>query len=332
MGKKWDDRRNGEKLLHLFTLLMYRNKSWPLKELAVQLNCSKPTVLRLIDQLNSSLYATVSQQKIGRESHYTLISSKTPPSLELNSEGLRQLTVCRDFIIHLLPDESQKAMNVAIAQASSLADDQGEATLTFPTHNLLKGRIDYSTFQTRYHTMTEAIRKNKVVSLLYKSSLQSEPKKLDFAPKILSLYHESLRFLGWIVNDKNQALYDKPTTLLLHRIESANITQRSASKLPDPQNLVEGHFGLINGDPFDVTIRFSPEASLYVFERRWSSNQTTKLDKNGSLLLTMTCKSEVEILQWILSFGKQAEVLSPSWLRETIKAEAMSLLNIYNAP
>jgi predicted DNA-binding transcriptional regulator YafY len=329
MGKKWNDRRNGEKLLHLFTLLLYRDKSWPLKELAKELNCSKPTVLRLIDQLNASLYAYVSFEKVGRESHYTLKTNKNLPAINLNAEGLRQLSICRDFMYHLLPTDSQKALDTALAQASSIAADDGKGPLNIPTRTLEKGSIDYSSYQDIYQTMMEAISKKKVVTTTYKSTLQDTPKIHDFVPMLFSQYHETLRFTGWIVDEKNQALYKKPTVLLLHRIKIATLTTRTSSRLPEPQDFGDTNFGLIDEEPFEAIIRFSPETSLYIQERRWSEGQKIKILEDGSLELTMNSRSSVETFQWLLSFGSKAEVLSPLWLREEMILEAQAVADIY---
>jgi predicted DNA-binding transcriptional regulator YafY len=329
MPKKWNDRRNGEKLLHLFTLLMYREKRWPLKDLAKELNCSKATALRLIDQLNSSLYAYVDHEKVGRESHYTMKANRNVPALNLNAEGLRQLSVCRDFMYHLLPAGSQKALDTALAQASSIAADDGRGPLKVPTRTIEKGSIDYSGFQDVYQTMMEAILKKKIVTVTYKSTLLLRPKTHAFAPKLFSQYHETLRFTGWIVDDNNQPFYEKPADLLLHRIQGAVLTARSASKLKDPIDLMKGSFGLIDKELFEATVRFDPDTSLYIMERQWSEGQKTKVLEDGSLELTFQSRSRVETFQWLLSFGSKAEVLSPAWLREELIEEAWAMAATY---
>jgi predicted DNA-binding transcriptional regulator YafY len=221
-------------------------------------------VLRLIDQLNGSLYAVVSQEKVGRESYYTLNTTKNLPALNLNAEGLRQLFICRDFINHLLPPDSKKALDTTLAQASSLASDDGQLPLSIPAHTLLKGSIDYSGFQDIYQTMLEAILKKKVVTTTYRATLQDNPKIHDFVPMTVFHYQDTLRFSGWIVDGKNQSCYEKPTVMLLHRIQKAILTKRTSSKLRDPFEFEEGYFGLINDEPFDVTIRFSPDPTPFL--------------------------------------------------------------------
>jgi predicted DNA-binding transcriptional regulator YafY len=222
-----------------------------------------------------------------------------------------------------------------MAQAQGLADNDPEGVVpSLPADSLTKGFIDYGPHQEAYVALTRGIRLQRVVSVSYRPSLQPEANSIDFAPKLLSLYHETLRFTGWIVDEKNQARFETPTSLLLHRVQEATLTSRGASRLPDPRTLFEdgGHFGLIRGEPFEVVVRFSPEASQYVHEREWSKGQKMTLLRDGSLELSMTAQSEVEVFQWLLSFGQRAEVLSPDWLRDNVIKEAALMLEKYGAP
>jgi predicted DNA-binding transcriptional regulator YafY len=73
----------------------------------------------------------------------------------------------------------------------------------------------------------------------------------------------------------------------------------------------------------------TPEAVTYVAERQWSKDQEIVLHEDGSLTLTMTAQSRLEVLSWALSLGSAAEVLEPQWLREEIKAEVAALTEIY---
>lgn len=51
MGKKWSDAKPSEKLLSLYTTLLVANRPYSLTELSILLDCSKPAVTRLLEQL-----------------------------------------------------------------------------------------------------------------------------------------------------------------------------------------------------------------------------------------------------------------------------------------
>jgi predicted DNA-binding transcriptional regulator YafY len=69
--------------------------------------------------------------------------------------------------------------------------------------------------------------------------------------------------------------------------------------------------------------------SQYIQERQWSTGQIIKVLDTGSLELTLTTRSSIEIFQWLLSFGRKAEVLSPAWMRENLKNEAQAVVAKY---
>ena len=54
MGKKWNqDAGPSEKLLTLYTLLLFGNRGMTLGEIAEELDCSRQSVLRLVRKLEA---------------------------------------------------------------------------------------------------------------------------------------------------------------------------------------------------------------------------------------------------------------------------------------
>ena len=124
-------------------------------------------------------------------------------------------------------------------------------------------------------------------------------------------------------------MYEKPTTLALHRIKACTATRREACvpDIPEPDNAT---FGIMAGDPFTAVVRFAPVAATYVAERQWSAQQTIEFHDDGSLTLHVQGQSVPEFLSWVLSFGKAAEVLSPEWLRNEVGDTAGELHGLYH--
>jgi len=78
---------------------------------------------------------------------------------------------------------------------------------------------------------------------------------------------------------------------------------------------------------FDVKIEFSKQIAPYIEERTWHPEQTIKEYKNGKIILSMKCTSKLEIKRWILSWGSDAKTVSPDWLKQDIKEEAIKIIN-----
>lgn len=79
-----------------------------------------------------------------------------------------------------------------------------------------------------------------------------------------------------------------------------------------PQSRIADAFGIISGDPEDVAIAFSDQVAGYIRERTWHPTQTLHTMPDGRLLLRLRVAVTVELEQWVLSFGPDAEVTSPS--------------------
>lgn len=330
MPKKLSDDTPGEKLITLFTLLLYDPKAFSLTELAHELGCSKPSVLRYIDQLEKVDIAKVIRETRGREAVYRL-NHHPKPMLSVNAEGLRQLALCRDFLVHLLPKSVSKSMETTLRQASSYVAE-GEAAYAPESfgESFTKGRIDYTPYQKQLDTLLKAIRLGKVCVVSYKKSLNDAVKTYDYAPKKVTAFHETLYISGWIVTDKGKATakWANSTRLALQRVQDVVLTRRDAGALPDPPETSEG-FGLMAGEPFQVKVRFSPQVATYVAEREWSKEQRIKSHNDGAITLTLQVRSWPECMGWVLSFGEHAELLAPKDKRREIAERTRALAAIY---
>lgn len=333
MGKKWNiDAKPAEKLLALYSMLLFSGREASLSDLSRELNCSKQAVGRLIDQLEASRFGKLLRAKQGRESVYRLDRPKNLPKLSLNAEGLHQLALCRDFILHLLPESMRKVVDATLQQASAYLPEGGtpDDLLSIGT-SFAKGRIDYSSFQDMLQAVTKGIRQGKVCAVQYKASLNGEVKSFEFAPKRLVAYREAIHIHGWIVSDKGTAapLFEKPTNLALQRLQKVFVTRRSAAHIPDVKEEHKGTFGVMEDKPFPVRVKFSASAATYAAERVWSEDQKVTVHKDGSVTLAMTARRSTEVIAWVLSFADTAELLSPKWLRAELAEHVATLAARY---
>ena len=312
----------------MYTMMLFSGREASLSELAAEIGCSKQVILRLIDQLEASRFGKLLRAKRGRESVYRLDRPKSLPKLSLNAEGLHQLALCRDFMLHLLPESMRKVVDATLQQASAYLPEGGTPDDLLPVgKSFAKGRIDYSPFQEMLQSVTKGIRQHKVCAVQYKSSIHGEAKSFEFAPKRLVAYRESIHIHGWIVSEKGTAapLFETPTTLALHRLQNTTLTRRSAAHIPDVEEEHKGAFGLMEEEPFPVRVKFSPSAATYVAEREWSEGQKITVHKDGSITLVMTARSPAEVIAWVLSFADTAELLAPKWLREEVAGQVQRL-------
>jgi predicted DNA-binding transcriptional regulator YafY len=69
-----------------------------------------------------------------------------------------------------------------------------------------------------------------------------------------------------------------------------------------------------------IVLRFSGRAAQLVRERNWHSSQQIQELADSNLELSLTLNSLEEIVPWILSWGKDCEVVSPTRLRKEVRS------------
>jgi predicted DNA-binding transcriptional regulator YafY len=118
---------------------------------------------------------------------------------------------------------------------------------------------------------------------------------------------------------------------VLDRIRLLHVTDQRFIP-PDDFDLDEymrDSFGVIHTDVEKVVIKFDPSLERYLKENIWHPSQVFKKDKDGSVVLAMEVGGLVEVMSWVLGFGRQAEVLEPPHLREAVAEELAATAGKY---
>ena len=87
-----------------------------------------------------------------------------------------------------------------------------------------------------------------------------------------------------------------------------------------PEQLTEGAFGLIRGEPTRVRILFDAKVSRYVQRRQWHPSQRFRR-VDGGIEMTMDVRGTTEVVSWVLGFGDKAVVIEPVALGAEVAAE-----------
>jgi predicted DNA-binding transcriptional regulator YafY len=320
-----------QKILGLFGLFVFTGGKYSLPRLAKMLNCSKQTVLRMIEQIERSHEV---QMDSWLESGLRWFRVRTPPvrpKLSLTPERIQHLVLCRDMVWHLLPESLRGEIETTIAQSTVLLPDLDERSraLTSVTRARVKGAIDYTPFQETIDSLFQAIRGKRVCRILYQSPNRKEPKVHHFAPMKMLSYREALYVSGFEVTEKGTPEKIKTITMCVHRMKEIEISKRKFDILDEDEG-GEGYFGFMQEEPFRVKVKFSPEVAAYVRERKWSEDQIIKELKNRKVVLEFTAQSRAEVISWVLGFGSNAEVIKPREMKDEIRQEVARLYRTYN--
>jgi predicted DNA-binding transcriptional regulator YafY len=160
----------------------------------------------------------------------------------------------------------------------------------------------------RLHLVHQAIRERRVIALRYHSYQDNAPTSRDIEPSTLTAHHGV-----WYINAYCR-LRQATRSFRLDRIETLALTEtifQPQVELPRPV------------EPVVVRIRFAPGVLRWVRERQHFGFVAEQDD-----VCTYQVIDPTEMLPWILSWGAQAEVLSPTSLRNRVRSELQLLLEI----
>lgn len=117
----------------------------------------------------------------------------------------------------------------------------------------------------------------------------------------------------------------------LSRMRNAVMEEAAYDGKPvDHEAFFAASFGVFRGlKPSLVRLRFSQVVSPIVRERRWHASQALTEHEDGALELTMTVALTPELVQWILGFGAEAQVLAPDELRAEIATAVSAMAKLY---
>jgi len=322
MPKKIDlDRTHGEKLIGLFSRLLFSNRSYSLTELSSLLNCSKQTIQRLVDNINASYSVIIHEEIIGRHKFYSIEKLPNMPHLSLTVGEYRTLLMCQAFTQHLLGRKLFDEANRALEKSSALIAQPVKSSADHFAV-IRPGSIDYTPYQEMIRTIIEAMEQKRICKIVYHSIGQTRAKTFYIKAFKLFSHHETLYLHARKARSPGRKYKapDYDPLLAVHRLIKVELTDRNY-EFPgdyDFEKFFNQEFGVMKDDVFKVEVEFTGFSALYVAERLWSADQKIVKKKDGGIKLTFSASSTPEILSWVFSFNEEAKVVKPAWLKEKV--------------
>ena len=186
-------------------------------------------------------------------------------------------------------------------------------------------RKDYTRFGPIITELNRAILEDKKIRMTYFSMGRQKQSRRTVDPYRLRHVEDSLYLIGYC------ALRKGVRTFAVDRIKTVALTDDHFD-IPeefDMQAFLQDSFGIYQGPPVTVKIRFFKSVAGYVRERIWHSSQQLSDQADGSLLFTATVAGIEEISHWVLRWGAGAQVLAPDELRQTVSRHAAAMVACY---
>lgn len=172
----------------------------------------------------------------------------------------------------------------------------------------------------------DAIHRKKIIKIEYQRFEDNVSKIHVFEPLLLKEDKQMWYVIG--LNFK----YKKYTTYALDRIISIIVTDEEyVPQLFNSKEYFKYSFGITVSDeePIDVMISFSPKQANYLKTLNIHHTQRILIDNSESFVISIKVKPSYEFYSKILSYGDNATIISPPYLRTYISNIIKQTLNNY---
>jgi len=299
-----------------------------LDEMAEETGVDRRTVHRDLNAIHEAGYPLISEWLNGRKVYRFLTRFKDVPPITFSLQELMALSFFRTQLSFLDGTPFRDDLDAVFRKIGSVlppryaAHMERIAAVSLP---LLQGRRDYAPVAGHLQSLRDALIYQYRVRLSYRGAGKGRATTYEVDPYTLVFYKGGLYLVGYAHNRK--AL----RTFAAERITGVEV-RRERFEIPAdyrPGERLKGAFGIVEEEPLEVAVRFSPAVAHAVRNRIWHPSQTVREGDDGSLVLSFTAGGKMEIVSWVLSYGEHVEVLTPAFLRDEVAGAARRMAQLY---
>jgi len=300
-----------------------------ISEIGRILNCSKDSSENIIKDMRLYLNAPIKFDKDTKGYYYDRDESSgyELPGLWFNSSELYGLFASYQLLSEVGPGllESQilpiKNKIESLMQTNSM--HKGELAKRV---RILK-MAARSPSAKHFSVVASALLMRKQLKIKYAGRDRNTITERILSPQRLVHYRDNWYIDTWC------HLREQLRTFSIDRIEYSMLINNKALEIEEV--VLNEHFttayGIFSGKPNKkAVLKFSKEVSQWVSKEQWHRDQNGQFDLNGCYELEIPYRDPRELIQDILRFGPDVEVLKPEKLREEIKGKLSGAYELYS--
>jgi len=313
--------------LHNVIRLIESRNGITLDELVEETGVDRRTVHRDLAAVQEAGYPLTADWQGGKKVYSFITKSRQIAPITFTLEELFSLHLLRSCA-GLLPQEPfGREIDAIFSKIHAALPPRSAAHLERIARVSLprfQGIRDYGRSASLLADLRKALLYQYRVRLSYSRS-GKEPAVYEVDPYTIVLAKGGLYLLGYAHNRDAVRLF------AVERIAEITLT-RQRFEMPDdfdPESRFSDAFGLVSGSPMTLKVRFDSELAHMVKDRIWKTGQKLSVAGDGSVLLEFEASGSMEILAWLLSYGRHAEILEPPELRREMRRQVKGLREIY---
>ena len=299
------------------------------RRLEEQLECSRATVKRAIEDLRDLLWAPLHYDRQRNGYYYDEKDGEHPyelPGLWFNASELHALLAAQKLLGDVVPGllgEFIAPLRQRIEHI--LANERlGGGKVERRVRILAMASRDASAQS--FATVASALMQRQRLVIAYHGRERDAATERTVSPQRLTHYRDNWYLDAWCHSRRGLRSF------ALDRVREARRTAKAA--LDVAENRLDEHFvgtyGIFSGVASNTAVlRFSAERARWVAEERWHRDQDSRFLEDGRFELSVPYNNARELVMDILKYGPDVEVVGPASLRREVGAQLAAALKHY---
>ncbi|SDI74725.1 helix-turn-helix transcriptional regulator [Natribacillus halophilus] len=307
-----------ERLLTIIRLLQ-EQATITARELAEYCHTTVRTIYRDMKEIEGLGIQYISEGKHG----YRLLQNPGSPYRYLSKEEWLALTVYPQMSQEITKREHpfHQAYRSGVEKMKSMIHDRDAGDVT-TLRQELGNRIRFHDQAGDKDTndvmpaLFQAITENQVLEIEYYAIYRDQVTIRSIHPYYIIPRSGHLYVIGYCASREDYRVFR------LNRIHSAHVLADTFTIAEDfdIEEYLSARWSIFADDEEETTfvVRFNEDIARYVQEFNFYADTELITEEEGSLLLTTTLQSKKEFVRWVRSFGLDAELLEPQYIREEL--------------
>jgi proteasome accessory factor C len=304
-----------DRIFKLHNLFANRRTPISMEALKQELQCSRSTVARALEEMEDYLGAPVEYDKKRNGYLYNRCDGEHPyelPGLWFSADELHGLLICQHLLTRIGPgilQEQIRLLQCRIEQLLALHPEAAKPKLANVKFLTVGGRLlsDSRHFQ----NAAAALFGGKRLRIEYRARSSDELTRRNVSPQNILCYRDNWYLDAWC------HLREKLRIFAVDKIESAEILPEDALTLPESELHVyfASAYGIFSGPAKHTAVLvFSAERARWIADEHWHPEQQTQWLEDGRFELRIPFNDHRELLMDILKYGADVEVKEPDFL------------------
>ena len=301
----------------------------PRKTLEENLECSRATVNRAIEDLRDLLWAPLRYDRRRNGYYYDEKDGEHAyelPGLWFNASELHALLAAQKLLAGVEPGLLDGFIAPLRDRIEHLLTHErlgrGDVTRRVRILSMASRAASPDTFI----LVAGALMQRRRLSMLYHGRERDAATQRTVSPQRLVHYRDNWYLDAWCHTRRGLRSFS------LDRIRKGRDTGETAVDIDDERldRHFAGAYGIFSGSPRNTAVlSFSPERARWVAEEHWHRDQQGRFREDGGFELRVPYNDPRELVMDILKHGPHVEVVRPASLRREIRARLAAALARY---